>query len=487
MAKKRVRGNLVECDEPMFITLTGLPANRSPFRVVRKDGIDDFKGNLSKRAKVARVDSLVSIHIDSDDEDAINKVRSNYGITEELFDMTQEGGITTFTRRGDKLEGELQTIKMSNGETVTIAKRSDGSETAVDEYTVDEPGEEAAEVAEEGDEAAEATQGDEEDTSKRTDLMIARIRFDAQEFTVEEAIGWAKDNGMGSFCVVRYDDVISLTQEGYTLPNEIDFTSVVPASGVIVDGCPVLPEVQKRADDEIEVLMLTNSNGVVPFGCWGWDANTFLEALADQEYTQKVNDAVYLLSDTLLNIMKWQWQLTPGEAKTLMQNSLDGAKWYFSNLLDSLPQATIQRSDTKKEDLNMALNKEDRTEIAGLIAEGINSALKQRDDAAAQQRADKEAADKEAARVAEEQKRADEMESLRKSNEEMRTMLENLQKRNDNSSSEQRSDDDDPELVDGEEVTDGDDKATNKQRSDEAIWSGAFNGLNAKDVDREDA
>lgn len=447
--KKKRKGNIVDCGMPLFVTIAGAPANRSPWRVVRSDKLDEFSTNLRGAAKVKRVDSLVSVTLPTGlDDDAIEDFESVYGITDEAFERVDTDGVTKYVRRGEMPEGEVESMVMKRGETIEIVKRSDIAE---------EPAVTPTEVV-------EVT---EEEPVVVDSLMVARIRFDPEIFTTDEALDWAASNGLGVFSVATRGDVITLTQPHAIDINELEFTGTVPAAGVIIDGCSTA-ESTKRADD-YEVLMLTNREGVVPFGSYGWDSSTFLEALADKEYTCKINDGLDLLSDTLRNIMKWQWQLTPSEAKAFMESSLDGAKWYFGNLLDSLPQNAVQRSDLNIGENNMALDKSDETRIAEIV----DAAMQKREDAAAakakeqadiQKRADDEA--KSEARIA---KLEADLAAEKQAREDAEAASQ--------SSSEQRSDDDDNTIVDGETVVDKEDTAKKTERSDEEIFAGAFGGI----------
>lgn len=74
------KGQLVTPVEPMFVTLTGLPANRSPFRIVRSDKVEDLSKN--GRAVVERADKLFSIQTPTGiSEDDVQEYVTMYGIT----------------------------------------------------------------------------------------------------------------------------------------------------------------------------------------------------------------------------------------------------------------------------------------------------------------------------------------------------------------------------------------------------------------------
>lgn len=393
-ARTKRNGNVVVPVEPMFITLTGSPANRSPFRIVRSDKLDELKNH--QRLKVERADHIISIELPADSSASdVAEYEKLYGIEDATFAKKEVDGVTTFTRRSD--EGiDLSTttvITMPKGEKVVIARSDDDHEdTAVKEVdaTIN----------------AGLPAGVREDEAGAIIRSLMSYRFDCTQFTTAEAVAYVEDMGLTDM-VVSYSAngsiILSKTERSDTDP-EIDFRLVID-NGVLAEL--VTSTTTTRSDDVLAVTVVSeepNPSDMAYFGRWGWYASTFANAIADNTYSEKVSVGLDLLSDVLRNIMMWQYEFSPSEVKGLMEESLDYAKTYFGQLLDALPAPT-QRSDNTRGN-NMALTKEDKLELAQMIAESVAAAETKRADTErlAKEAEDRKRADEEAARLDKEQK-----------------------------------------------------------------------------------
>lgn len=393
--RQQRKGQVVVPTEPMFLTLTGLPANRSPFRIVRSDKVDELSNH--PRMKVERADHIVSIQLPSViKEDEVQGYIDIYGLDDKMFKQSVVDGSVTFTRRSDDGidKTTLSVITMPKGEKVTIARSAAAAEASAEALTDDEI------IAKDSPSAEEAAK------AAKTIHSLVSYRFDCTQYTTAEAVAYVEDMGLTDMLVSYASTgsiILSKTERADTDP-EINFRLVID-QGVLAEMVTT-KATTTRSDDVTAVTIVTeepNPSDLNYFGRWGWYASTMKNAVADLEYSQKVDKGIDLLYDVLRNIMMWQYEFSVAEVKTLMEESLDYAKTYFGQLLDALPAPT-QRSDSTRGS-TMALSKEDKIEMAQLVAETLAAENAKRSDAEAKEKeaAERKRADDDAAKLSKEQ------------------------------------------------------------------------------------
>lgn len=163
-------------------------------------------------------------------------------------------------------------------------------------------------------------------------VAVTSMTFRAEKFTSEQVQEWlashkieaggvATAEGDGDFVVVRQE-----VPEG-------EETRVVE----IADGVSVTV-VRADAQDIPEGFVAVVNECC--YGNWGWGQLDFNAAMADEEFTEVMDDAMYRLRDVLRNILLYS-ALPLAERKVLAARALDQFGAFTANVLDSLPRTVL--------------------------------------------------------------------------------------------------------------------------------------------------
>lgn len=296
-----VEGNLVEVKKAKFITLVGKPANQTGFKVVRSDkGEPPMSQAVVRRTRRSETGPVLRLTFPAGaDENSVNESLKQYGLTG--YTVQSEGGIFTATRSDLKSISPDTTmqIKLSeDGLIATVARQSPALE-------------------------AKPVKGA---------VAIARMEFDGSKFTLEEVKQWVADNAVdgtiqepqneGDCYVVRRSEVPE-NEETREMSLEDGVVAVVVRADVMSVPAGFVAVVNETA-----------------YGNWGWGQLDFAAALADQEFSEAMREALNTLNDVLRNIVIWS-PLPLDVRKELANRALTQFGEYISTVMDSLPRQLL--------------------------------------------------------------------------------------------------------------------------------------------------
>jgi hypothetical protein len=321
--------NLVEGVEPQFLTLAGTGANRVAFRIVRgesKAAAPTTKiQQRSRKSSVQRNDGVLSITVPSTlGVSEVDAIKTTYGVTDQGYETTTTESGTTFVKREDIDYDHQQAVDMADGVTVNVAMPKMVAEgDAVNGVSIYRYEIGSATAKDEG--AARIYLED-------MDVDTSVMRFDAVD---------------GGHTVTRTD--IPEPKETLTVQVQDGVSCLVCR----VDGLGSTP------------ASLVGVIAPVVYGNFGWGHVDFAAAMADVNFSNVAEKALYLLRDVLDNIIFWN-DHAPAIRKTLLNNAVDEYKSYMGALIDTLPAPVVAlvRSDTsriKRKDDMLNLNGKEKT------------------------------------------------------------------------------------------------------------------------------
>ncbi len=295
--------NLTKVVEPKFLTLTGMPANQTAFKVVRKDG-EEMSMQHVQRTRVKRNDALVSVTFEEGLDEA--------GVTA----VMNEWGFTTFTieTSGDRLKAILRSDTDQGTMTVTIAGRVCEVLKPISNST--------------------------SDTKKN--VAVARMDFSKDAFpTLHEVEEWLVRNDINpSEVKFTTSDVVTSVQRHDVKDEESHVINVEFG----VDFRVIRADVADIPAKFVTVISDT------AFGHWGWGQLDFSAYLADQEFTEASRDAMYALREVLDQIQFYS-DVPLQIRKDLIRNACNQYADHVVALMDALPSKVVVaiRSSSQKE------------------------------------------------------------------------------------------------------------------------------------------
>lgn len=353
-----VEGNLVEVKKAKFITLVGKPANQTGFKVVRSDKGETMNQAVVRRTRRSEAGPVLRLTFPAGtDENSVSESLKQYGLTG--YTVQSEGGVFTATRSDLKSISPDTTmqIKLSeDGLIATVARQSPSLE-------------------------AKPVKGS---------VAIARMEFDGSKFTLEEVKQWVAENSVdgtiqepqneGDCYVVRRSEVPE-NEETREMSLEDGVVAVVVRSDVM--GVPA------------GFAAVVNETA---YGNWGWGQLDFAAALADQEFSEAMRDALNTLNEVLRNVVIWS-PLPLDVRKELANRALAQFGEYISTVMDSLPRqllVAVVRSANQPKEKSMTQAQQSgsatttapattaaatetqitRAEVQTMIQEGIQAAVK---------------------------------------------------------------------------------------------------------------
>lgn len=355
---------LTELQEPNYLSLVGLPANRAGFKVVREDGsvarvtsegseTSDVsstdmpsKEGSRKRKKKCSDPALLSIQLPpgaTADDAASILVKFDL---EEDYEVAHDDSGNVYLRRKDCLEVDPTTyveVPLSGGMVANI------SQAVFHRY----------------------------DIKGVTGVSLARIDFDSTFGKIEEVKAWLEKN---EIVCNNLEEV-----EGGFIANRVDTKAILkPVS--IEEGIRGYVMRSENTDIPVKVYRSVIEQS---YGNYGWGHVDFASALADPEYTEDCYDAIYILRDVLENILLYS-ALPLEERKVLVQNACSNFASYISAMMDALPRAAMppvsqQTSDKAKSEKDMPNSNEakapeaqqyvTRSELESIVESAVSKAL----------------------------------------------------------------------------------------------------------------
>lgn len=373
-----VDGNLVRVIKPKFLSLVGLPANQTGFKVVRSDqGENEMSKPTSRRLRRSETNPVLRLTFpEGTTDEEVTETLTSYGMSSY---RVERGEKTVTATRSDlkSISGETQDIKLTAGGIVATVNRM-----------------------------APAV------TEEKANVALVALEFDAEKFNTLQADAWIQRN--------------SVDKCGEPAQNS-DETLFVVKRGDVADGEEVrrlqiedgVTAVIKRDDaaDVPDSLMVVVSE--IAYGNWGWGQIDFNAAMADDAFCDAMDEAIYTMRDVLWNIVYYNTQ--PLDVKKgLIQNCLSQFGTYVNSVMDSLPRQVLVSVARSAQPTEKVMSKEannaagagatqaqpdmsqyiKREDLATAIAEGIAAAEAARAEAEVKRSADeaakKEAAEKEA-------------------------------------------------------------------------------------------
>lgn len=289
-------GQLLDLQEPQFLSIVKAPANRTPFKVVRDDG-----GTRRRRRQTADAKALLTVTLPEDvTMERAEEIFDKFGLNRDEYEITTgEDGRISYRRNNTTGDEETVSINMGNGVVAQIRAESLTRGMPVAE---DHPG-------------------------------ITVLRFDFE--TRDAGIGWLKDH--------------EIDAEGIWLELEESVTfcrhDVMPPEDAIefeVDGVSVT--VAQTREDDVPVRIYRQVIEEA-YGSHGYGMINFNQAMADIEFTRDAREANYLLWDILDNILFYSY-LPLADRQALVMNALNQFAVWLSNLMSALPRAMTEPDAT---------------------------------------------------------------------------------------------------------------------------------------------
>ena len=302
---ERQEAQLMKLVEPKFLSVVGLPANRTGFKVLRSANSGTDIAPTRKRRKKRSDGSLLSMDFP--------------------VGLTEQEASDLLIMFGMEKDYELRTDDAGN----YFLKRID-SDDAAETTPIDLGGGYTAHV----DAESFATRND----STVTGVTLTGLEMDGFD-TIEEVQGWLDGRG------INYKtDGIEMFEGGasvvrHEVPEGNEVRKVRIATGVT--GFVTRTEATD-VPDRVYRSVIEQA-----YGNWGWGHLNFATALADPEFTDSSWDAIYVLRDILENIILYSG-LPLDERKTLVQNATNEFTSYIVNLIDSLPRAVIEQAGAER-------------------------------------------------------------------------------------------------------------------------------------------
>lgn len=304
-------GNLVSVSKPAFVTLCGLPANETGFKVVRQDGTT--KPAAAAPAPVAPTVKPVIRRTRRSDAQPILALTFPAGTTqEEVTEALSTYGLQGYTLQQDEassvfraIRADLQSIANA-GDTMSIKMNAAGL-TATVQRT-----------------AALAAA-----TTVKSNLTIASIEFDTTKFDETKVNDWLTRNSVDSKIAENENSENAFVVRRSSVPENEETRQMTLEDGVT--ATIVRSDVNGVPDGFYAVVNET------AYGNWGWGQLDFAASLADAAFSEAMRDGIDKLNDVLRNILYWS-PLPLDVRKTLANNALSQFGEYVGAIMDSLPR-----------------------------------------------------------------------------------------------------------------------------------------------------
>ena len=290
-------GNLVNLEEPTFLSVVKRPANRTPFKVVRD--AEQAERNDSSPLRSVTLPAGVS------DAEA-NAVFAEFGFTENEYEIKREGDLVRFVSRadlGEEEDPETVTIWLPSGITVQVAQNSDGPVKGVS-------------------------------SADRPQLAVVKYTFDKERYAKRDDVeAWLSEAGVSNY---QTEDLFQISGE-FVLRRH-DTTEKLVRVDVEKEGVTAYV----AQSDKLEVPQRIYRAVVEEaFGVFGFGSISFLQMMANEMFTRDGREAVFALWDVLDNILFFS-ELPLEDRKALMFTALEEFGTWMSMLIDLLPRAAVE-------------------------------------------------------------------------------------------------------------------------------------------------
>lgn len=295
-----VEGNLVKVKKPKYISIVGLPANQTGFKVVRSDEGDKPMSNVVvRRTRRSEQSPVLRLTFpQGTDEQTVNESLKAYGLSG--YNVENKDGVFVATRADLKSVSTdgTQEIKLSEDGLVATVARATSLEGNVE----------------------------------KSKLTMSSLEFDGTKFTLDEVKRWVAENSVdgtveetqnsGGNYVVRRSEVPE-NEETRQMVLEDGVTAVIMRSDAMAVPDGFIAVVNETA-----------------YGNWGWGQLDFAAAMADQEFSEAMREAIYTLNDVLRNIVIYS-PLPLDVRKELANRALGQFGEFVGTVMDSLPRQLL--------------------------------------------------------------------------------------------------------------------------------------------------
>lgn len=322
-------GNMTRVLEPVSLTLVGLPANQTAFKVVRKDsGMGDGVSNANtpsatRRVRRSATNPVMRLGFTDLGTEEINSILKEFGM--EDYGISVDDGVVVATR-----SDLLQSFAKEGTECIRLQR-------GVVAY-VEKP-------------AAKIKRAD---TSKH--LRLTSVEFDVTRFDPASANAWLSSHGIDITAEAVENPVAAVVAVRSDVAEGVEVRRMEIEEGVTV--VLILDEVFDIPGDVVEVI------SEAAYGNWGWGQLDFNARLADSTFCDAMSDGIWILYDTLYSLIFYS-DLPLDVRQKLIANALSQYNDYVNASIAVLPRqvlVAVARADNRKE--KPAVTKIDNTAVA---------------------------------------------------------------------------------------------------------------------------
>ena len=295
------QGNLVSVKTPKMLTLVGLPANQTAFKVLRSDTESPGESKMSTLIRRTRRSTETNpvmrlVFPEGNTQETVEAALKSYGMAG--YTVEEQDGVFTATRADVK--------SISKEATQDIPLNSEGLVATV----------------------ARAETKNEE----KAKLVMTSIEFDSTKFTLEEVQRWSTEKGVDGTvqepqnsdeCYVVRRSEVPESEETRRMELEDGVTAVIIRS-----------DVANIPDNYVAVV------SEAAYGSWGWGQLDFMAALSDSAFSEAMRTSISMLEDVLRNIVVYS-SLPLDVRKDLANRALAQFGEYIGTVLDSLPRQLL--------------------------------------------------------------------------------------------------------------------------------------------------
>lgn len=312
--------SLAKMKEPQFLTLTGLPANQVGFKVVRNDTEQEKMTNAASTGHVRRVrtqrrSAVLYLEFPAGTTDqTIMDTAKEYGLDGYTVEDRADG--TRCLRRSDSAEA-TDAVRVTGPNSVVIGmKRADPVEVSAAQQTLDQD---------------------------KPYIDVVALEFNKCEFASVEAVEEFLRRNDIDFLeggIQNTDQSFVVRRSEYAQDTET--RTVVVQSGV--SAVVVRADVQDP-NAASPVIAVVNE---LAYGNYGWGQLDFNASMADAEFSNAADDALYRFRNVVNQILFYS-PLPVSVRKELVTRAAGQFATYVNTLLDGLPAQVIMVARSSQE------------------------------------------------------------------------------------------------------------------------------------------
>ncbi len=286
--------NLTKIVQPSYLTLTKSPANEAGFRVVRRDLTgDSVVSTESGKRKVTRTKRsallYVSFPAEATDE-SIAALAAEYGITD--FVVVEEDGVR-YLKRADlpSVPDDALVVSVPGGHRIGVLRST-------------------------------------QDVVETSGIAVVGYGFPDDKFTQAQREDYLSKMGA--------TPVTTLSENGVT---RVYCTDKCPEDTrtMIVDGVSLMVTRAEVASIPVPLYEVVSETA---YGNWGWGQLDFNAMMADVEFSNATDDAIYRLRKVMDQILLYS-ELPLSIRKELVNRACNQFAGYIGALIDGLPTQVV--------------------------------------------------------------------------------------------------------------------------------------------------